>query len=87
VQGTPPGDACVGGARLPCVGGAAGLKSYPYSVARHDGADGRSVVEVLVVHGANHAYTGGDPRGTFVDPVGPDLAHVMHDFFVRHPRL
>jgi poly(3-hydroxybutyrate) depolymerase len=42
VQGTPPGDPCVGGPRLPCLGGAAGLASYPYTVARHDGADGRS---------------------------------------------
>jgi poly(3-hydroxybutyrate) depolymerase len=86
VQGAPPGDPCVGNSRLPCVGGAVGLKSYPYTVLRYDGADGRSVVEALVVHGANHAYTGGDPQGTFVDPVGPDLAHALHDFFAAHPR-
>jgi poly(hydroxyalkanoate) depolymerase family esterase len=86
VQGTPPGDPCVGNSRLPCAGGAAGLKSYPYSVARYDDGSGRSVVEAWVIHGANHAYTGGDPRGTFVDPVGPDLAHAMHAFFVAHPR-
>ena len=41
---------------------------------------------MLVIHGANHAYTGGNPQGTFVDPVGPDLAHAMHAFFVAHPR-
>lgn len=87
VRGTPPGDPCLGSSRLPCLGGALGLESYPYTVLRHDGADGRSVVEALVIHGANHAYTGGDPRGTFVDPVGPDLAQAMHDFFVAHPRL
>jgi hypothetical protein len=86
VQGTPPGDPCVGSSRLPCVGGAAGLSSYPYSLARYDGADGRSVVELLVIHGANHAYTGGSSEGTFSDPVGPDLGHAMHDFFVAHPR-
>jgi poly(hydroxyalkanoate) depolymerase family esterase len=85
VQGTPPGDPCAGNLRLPCAGGVLGLVSYPYTVARHDGRDGRSVVEVMVIHGANHAYTGGDPRGTFVDPVGPDLAHAMHDFFQAHP--
>jgi poly(hydroxyalkanoate) depolymerase family esterase len=85
-QGTPPGDPCVGSFRFPCVGGAAGLKSYPYSVAVYDGADGRSLIEVLVIHGANHAYTGGNPAGTFVDPVGPDLAHAMYDFFRAHPR-
>jgi len=86
VQGTPPGDPCIGNSRLPCAGGVLGLKSYPTTVMRYDGADGRSVVEALVVHGANHAYTGGDPKGTFVDPVGPDLGHAMFDFFTAHPR-
>jgi len=85
VAGTPPGDPCVGNSRLPCLGGVLGLKSYPYSVARYDGADGRSVVEALVIFGANHAYTGGNPQGTFVDPVGPDLAHATYDFFAAHP--
>lgn len=84
VTGTPPGDVCVGNYRLPCVGGALGLKSYPYTVARYDGADKRSIVEVLVIHGANHAYTGGNTAGTFVDPVGPDLAHAMYTFFAAH---
>ncbi len=86
VTGTPPGDPCVGNSRLPCLGGALGLASYPYDVARYDDAKGRSVVEVLVVHGANHAYTGGNPAGTFVDPVGPDLGAVMLAFFRAHPR-
>ena len=86
VTGTPPGDPCVGNSRLPCLGGVLGLKSYPFTVARYDDAKGRSVVEVLVIHGANHAYTGGNPAGTFVDPVGPDLASAMLDFFRDHPR-
>jgi poly(hydroxyalkanoate) depolymerase family esterase len=86
VEANPPGDPCLGNLRLPCVGGALGLTSYPYTVLRYDGADGTSVVEALVLHGANHAWTGGNPEGTFVDPVGPDLAHVIHDFFVAHPR-
>jgi poly(3-hydroxybutyrate) depolymerase len=86
VTGTLPGDPCVGERRLPCLGGVAGLESYPYTVARYDDASGQSVVEALVIHGANHAYTGGDPKGTFVDPVGPDLAHAMYAFFAGHPR-
>ena len=81
VQGTPPGDPCIGNLRLPCIGGAAGLQSYPYTVAEF----GPSVTE-LVIHGANHAWTGGNPEGSFVDPVGPSLAHVIHDFFLSHPR-
>ena len=86
VQGTAPGDPCIGNSRLPCLGGVLGLASYPYTHLRWDGAAGTSVVEALVIHGANHADTGGNPEGSFVDPVGPDLAHAMHDFFVAHPR-
>jgi poly(hydroxyalkanoate) depolymerase family esterase len=81
VQGSPPGDPCIGNSRLPCAGGVVGLQSYPYTVMEFG-----SVVTALVIHGANHAYTGGDPRGTFVDPVGPDMAHAMYDFFAAHPR-
>ena len=81
VQGTPPGDPCVGNSRLPCAGGVLGLKSYPYTVLGFG-----PLVTALVIHGANHAYTGGNPQGTFVDPVGPDLAHAMYDFFTTHVR-
>lgn len=84
VQGAPPGDPCIGNLRLPCAGGAAGLESYPYTVRRHDGATGGSVVEEVVIHGANHAWTGGNPEGTFVDPVGPSMARLIHDFFLAH---
>jgi len=93
-RGTASGDPCIGNSRLPCLGGVLGLKSYPTTVLRYDDRDGRSVVEVLVIHGANHAYTGGNPaayddkgtKATFVDPVGPDLAHAMYDFFRAHSR-
>jgi poly(hydroxyalkanoate) depolymerase family esterase len=85
VQGTPPGDPCVGNSRLPCAGGVLGLKSYPYTEMRYDDAKGRTAVLVWLIHGANHAFTGGDPRGTFVDPVGPDLGSAMYAFFTAHP--
>jgi poly(hydroxyalkanoate) depolymerase family esterase len=81
VTGAPPGDPCVGSWRLPCAGGAAGLASYPYTVFEFG-----PTVTALVLHGANHAWTGGDPRGTFVDPVGPDMGHAIYDFFAAHPR-
>lgn len=85
VQGTPPGDPCIGNSRLPCIGGVLGLKSYPYTERRYDDSNGRTVVLSWLIHGANHAYTGGDPRGTFVDPVGPDLGAAMYAFFAAHP--
>ena len=85
VQGSPPGDPCVGNSRLPCIGGALGLKAYPYTEMRYDDAKGTTAVLVWLIHGANHAFTGGDPRGTFVDPVGPDLGSAMWAFFTAHP--
>jgi poly(hydroxyalkanoate) depolymerase family esterase len=80
-----PGDPCVGNLRLPCLSGL-GLRTYPSTVLRYDDVTGRSVVEVLVIHGANHAYTGGDTSGTFVDPVGPAMSAAMYGFFSAHPR-
>lgn len=79
VQGAPPGDPCVGNKRLPCLGGVLGLQSYPYTVMEF----GRTVT-ALVLHGANHAYTGGNPQGTFVDPVGPSMSDAMYAFFEAH---
>lgn len=81
-----PGDPCVGSGRYPCAGSAVGLERYPYTVLRHDDTRGRSVVEAWVVHGANHAYTGGDTRGTYTDPIGPGTTQGMWDFFRTHPR-
>jgi poly(hydroxyalkanoate) depolymerase family esterase len=77
--GTPPGDPCIGNKRLPCAGGVLGLKSYPYTVMEFG-----PTVTALVIHGANHAWTGGNPEGSFVDPVGPDMGHAMYDFFAAH---
>ena len=80
-----PGDPCVGNFRFPCVGGA-GLRTYPTTTLRYDDGRGHEVVRVLLIHGANHAYTHGDPRGTFVDPIGPDLTSLVYDFFRAHRR-
>lgn len=81
-----PGDPCVGSSRLPCLGGVLGLKEYPTTVDTYVDARGQELLLSWTVHGADHAYTGGDPRGTFVDPVGPDLTRGAWAFFARHPR-
>jgi poly(hydroxyalkanoate) depolymerase family esterase len=54
---------------------------------RADDANAPSVAEHWVVHGAAHAWSGGDAGGSFTDPAGPDASREMLRFFAEHPRI
>ena len=50
------------------------------------GGDEPSLAEHWVVHGAGHAWSGGDPAGSYADARGPDASREMVRFFEEHPR-
>ncbi len=59
--------------------GAAGGRSY--SRALHRDADGRTLCEHWTLHGAGHAWAGGDATGSHTDALGPDASREMLRFF------
>jgi poly(hydroxyalkanoate) depolymerase family esterase len=58
---------------------------YAYNRTLHMQADGQSVIEQWVVHGASHAWFGGSTAGSYTDPRGPDATGEMLRFFLEHP--
>jgi poly(hydroxyalkanoate) depolymerase family esterase len=58
---------------------------HAYTRSLYADAGGQAILEQWVVHGADHAWSGGSPAGSHTDPRGPDAAREMLRFFLEHP--
>ena len=65
--------------------GMAGGKSYTHTTYAN-GSAASTLLELYVVHGLSHAWSGGSSAGTFTDPNGPDASALMWQFFASHGR-
>ncbi|HYH42039.1 MAG TPA: PHB depolymerase family esterase [Burkholderiales bacterium] len=55
-----------------------------YTRTTYTDDSGRPVMEQWLVHGANHAWSGGSAEGSFADTSGPDASREMLRFFLQH---
>jgi poly(hydroxyalkanoate) depolymerase family esterase len=61
--------------------GVGARRAYTRTVARQ--ADETTAFEAWIVDGAQHAWSGGKPGGSYTDPAGPDASAEMVRFFLE----
>jgi poly(hydroxyalkanoate) depolymerase family esterase len=62
-------------------GASGGTRGYTRLVAKRE--DGTNGIESWMIEGAQHAWAGGHPSGSYTDPRGPDASAAMLRFFLH----
>jgi poly(hydroxyalkanoate) depolymerase family esterase len=62
----------------------AGEGSHAYRRTRRTAVNGTSMIEQWEIHGAGHAWSGGNSEGSYTDARGPDATQAMLQFFDQH---
>ena len=57
------------------------VRGRGYARSDFAGPDGAVLVELWMIEGAGHAWSGGRAKGSFTDPKGPDASAQMVRFF------
>ena len=79
------GDAPGTAADEPRVEQGASAGGQKYTRSMHVDDQGKPLVEYWLIHGAGHAWSGGDASGSFTDGEGPDATGEMLRFFFEQP--
>ena len=56
-----------------------------YTTTTYGDGHGHELIEYWVVHGMNHAWSGGSASEPYSDPSGPNETAAMYAFFLSHP--
>jgi poly(hydroxyalkanoate) depolymerase family esterase len=58
---------------------------YAYLIEVWNDLSGEVVQSYWKIDGMGHAWSGGNPGGSYTDPRGPDATTVLYHFFMDHP--
>ncbi|WP_086467091.1 extracellular catalytic domain type 1 short-chain-length polyhydroxyalkanoate depolymerase [Oceanibaculum nanhaiense] len=74
-------DAAVGGDAVPTKIGKRSVGGRGYARSDYAGPDGATLIELWMIEGAGHAWSGGRAAGSYTDRTGPDASAHMIRFF------